>query len=100
MASRKALPVSSSVPATGRRPKSSTMASAAPKLAAEEIPSVNGSASGLSSRVCISAPATARLAPTMIAIKATGSRISHTTIWRTRDTSDGATNAFSTSGRA
>lgn len=40
----------------------STMASAAPKAAASDRPSVNGLASGLSSTVCISAPASPKAA--------------------------------------
>ncbi len=51
-------------------PRPSTMASDAPNEAAEETPSVKGLASGLFSTVCISAPARARAAPTIIAIRA------------------------------
>jgi len=46
------------------------MARAAPKAAAAETPRVNGLASGLSSTVCISAPARASAAPTSTAINA------------------------------
>jgi hypothetical protein len=48
----------------------STMASAAPKIAADDIPSVNGLASGLFSVVCISAPASDSAAPTSRAMRA------------------------------
>ncbi|MNT30801.1 hypothetical protein D3C72_1666130 [compost metagenome] len=51
--------------------------SAAPKLAAADSPSVNGLARGLFNTVCISRPATARLAPTTSADNATGKRMSH-----------------------
>ena len=60
-----------------------TMARAAPKLAAAEMPRVKGLASGLARMVCICAPAAESAAPTTIAMTATGMRISQTTtrIW-------------------
>ena len=55
-------------------------ASAAPKLAAAEMPSVKGLASGLVRMVCICAPATESAAPTTTAITATGMRMSQITV--------------------
>ena len=56
----------------GHEPEPVAMASAAPKLAADEMPSVKGSASGLLRMVCICAPATPSIAPTSTAMTATG----------------------------
>ena len=55
------------------------MARAAPKLAADEMPRVNGSARGLFRMVCICAPAMPSMAPTSTAMIATGRRTFHTT---------------------
>ena len=75
----KALPATKKMPpANGIRLTPSTSAMAAPKLAAAEMPSVNGLASGLLRIVCISAPAMASEAPTTTAISAIGRRISQT----------------------
>ena len=54
------------------------MASAAPKIAADDMPSVNGLASGLFSVVCISAPASESAAPTRSAMTAYGMRTCQT----------------------
>ena len=51
-----------------------TMASAAPKPAADDKPSVKGSASGLRSADCINDPEIARLAPAIAAVHTTGRR--------------------------
>ena len=75
----KALTGTSRPAATGRSGTLVTIASAAPKLAAAEMPSVKGLASGLARIVCICAPATESEAPTTIAITATGMRMSQTT---------------------
>ncbi|MNT61170.1 hypothetical protein D3C72_1987910 [compost metagenome] len=55
---------------TPGRLQSTTIASAAPKAAAEDRPSVKGLASGLASTVCISAPASPSAKPTVTAINA------------------------------
>ena len=79
IAKMKALPATKKSPsANGTRLTPSTSAMAAPKLAAAEIPSVNGLASGLLRIVCISAPAMASDTPTTTAISAIGRRISQT----------------------
>ncbi len=59
-------------------PKPSTIASAAPKEAADDTPNVNGLASGLLRMVCISAPASPSAMPTATAISANGNRSSQT----------------------
>lgn len=51
-------------------PMPSTIASAAPKAAAEDTPRVKGLASGLFRMVCISAPARPSAKPTTTAINA------------------------------
>lgn len=51
-------------------PMPSTIASAAPKAAAEDTPRVKGLASGLFRMVCISAPARPSANPTTTAISA------------------------------
>ena len=76
----KALTGTTSPAATGRSGTVVTMPSAAPKLAAAEMPRVKGLARGLARMVCICAPATDKAAPTTIAITATGMRISQTTV--------------------
>lgn len=63
-------------PPTDRTLPPRTIGTAAPKLAAAEMPSVNGSASGLLRIVCIWAPAIASAAPTTTDITAIGSRMS------------------------
>ena len=60
-----------------------TIASAAPKPAAEEMPRVNGSANWLFNTVCINDPDSASEMPVSAATKVTGARISHSTT-RTR----------------
>lgn len=60
--------------AVGNSVTPSTRPMAAPKLAAADRPSVKGLASGLFRTVCICTPATARLAPTTSADRATGRR--------------------------
>ena len=69
-----ALIVTSNGPTPGTTLKPSTIAKDAPKLAAADTPSVNGSAKGLFRIVCICAPATANNAPTSTAVMATGNR--------------------------
>jgi len=66
------------LPANGIVPSPKTTARAAPKPAAADMPSVYGLARGLSRIVCTSAPATARDAPTIIAIRALGNLKSQT----------------------
>ena len=74
-----ALPATKKMPPrTAQMLTPSTSAMAAPKLAAAEMPRVNGLASGLFRIVCISAPAIASDAPTTTAISAIGRRISQT----------------------
>jgi len=60
-----ALPTINHCPPTNPAPM--TMARAAPKLAAEEMPKVNGLARGFLRMPCITAPATARPMPPTIA---------------------------------
>ena len=74
-----------------------TSASAAPKPAAAEMPSVNGLASGLARIVCICAPATDKAAPTTTAISAIGIRICQITTEICPSTSIGRTIARRTS---
>ena len=83
MAIRRALIDTMYSMAKGRRPTPKTRARDAPKLAAAEMPSVKGLASGLLRIVCIWAPAAERAAPTTTAISATGMRMSQITtqIW-------------------
>lgn len=57
-------------------PAPSTIASAAPNPAAEEIPSVNGDASGFLTETCVAEPASANPAPAKTATNALGSLIS------------------------
>ncbi|MCY1380931.1 hypothetical protein D9M69_687930 [compost metagenome] len=59
-------------------PSCSTIASEAPKAAADDTPSVNGLARGLFRMVCISAPASPSAMPTRAAMRAEGRRMSHT----------------------
>ena len=70
MANRKALPATAQPGGSPGRLRSSTSASEAPKAAAEEMPSVNGLASGLARMVCISAPASPSPSPTTTAMMA------------------------------
>ena len=56
--------------AAGKSATPNTIASAAPKLAAADRPNVKGLASGLARIVCICAPASDRLAPTVTASSA------------------------------
>ncbi len=65
--------------AAGNTATPSTIARAAPKLAAAERPRVNGLASGFARTVCICAPASDRLAPTVTASRAMGIRMSQMT---------------------
>ena len=87
----------SMAPGTMAMPKAS--ASAAPKLAPAEMPSVNGLASGLLRIVCICAPAIDRAAPTTIAIRAIGMRISHSTTRTCSGTLSGMITACATCAR-
>lgn len=73
-AKTKAFSVTIRLPTFGMTLNPSTMASAAPKLAAAEMPYVNGSASGLFRMVCICPPASESIAPTITAVTATGKR--------------------------
>ena len=70
MANTKALPATAHSAGSQGRLRSSTRASEAPKAAADEMPSVNGLASGLARMVCISAPARPRPRPTTTAMTA------------------------------
>ena len=72
---------------------------AAPKLAAAEMPRVNGLANGLLRMVCICAPASDNAAPTATAISATGRRISHITTRTCGAALSGESSAPSTSPR-
>ena len=73
-ANRNAFALTRNSPAKGTSPTPVAITSAAPKLAADEMPSVKGSASGLLRMVCICAPATPSIAPTSTAMTATGKR--------------------------
>ena len=70
IANTKALAGTAQDAGTPGRLQSSTIASAAPKAAADDSPKVKGLASGLASTVCISAPARPSARPTATAIKA------------------------------
>ena len=75
-ASAKALAETIHVCGTPGMPMPRMIARAAPNVAAEDRPSVNGLASELLRMVCISAPASDSAMPTRTAIKACGSRTS------------------------
>jgi hypothetical protein len=59
-----------------RVPPPKTITIDAPKHAAEEMPNVNGEASGFLVEVCVTIPPRAKPAPARIAINALGSRLS------------------------
>ncbi len=82
MAMMKALIGTMRCTAIGTSETPATRPRAAPKLAAAEMPSVNGLASGLARMVCICAPASDSEAPTVTAISAIGMRMSQITTWR------------------
>ncbi len=79
IAIRKALIGIMNCTAPGNSATPPTRPRAAPKPAAAEMPSVKGLARGLARIVCICAPASESEAPTVIAIRAIGMRISQMT---------------------
>ena len=99
IAMAKALIGTISAIAAGKRATPSTIAIAAPKLAAADRPKVNGLAKGFAKMVCIWAPANDRLAPTVTASKAMGMRISQMTTRICRSADDGMKSVRNTSGK-